>query len=295
MGPTDRPRRQTSAPDGASSATDAVRATTITRLRAAGCVFADEEADILCSAATTPTDLDALCRRRESGEPLEHIVGWVRFGGLHLAVGPGVFVPRQRSLLLARLAVAAACEHSEPVVLEAFCGVAPIGAAIRTSVPGAAIHVADRDATALAYARRNVGTQARLHHGDGLAALPAGLRRRITVIAAVPPYVPEAARGLLPHEAVDHEPPVALFAGADGLDRIIELIDGADDWLADAGVLLIEMNAAQAQTITTSTTGRPAIAGRWWVPAGCVEHDDGHTVVAAFTRPGGHRRSGRSW
>ncbi|GAA1481412.1 methyltransferase [Gordonia sinesedis] len=273
-----------------------MRGTTIARLRAAGCVFADEEAEILLSAATTPADLDAMCRRRESGEPLEHIVGWAGFGELRLAVGPGVFVPRQRSLLLARAAVAAAREHSEPVVLEAFCGVAPIGATIRATVPGAAVHVADRDATALSYARRNVGTRVEVHHGDGFGALPARLRRRVTVITAVPPYVPEAAHGLLPHEAVDHEPPAALFAGADGLDRIVELVHGAGDWLADAGVLLIEMTAAQAETMTTSaspsTAGRPGDTGRWWVPAGCVEHDDGRTVVAAFTRPGDHRRSG---
>src|SRR5215470_6777103 len=76
------------------------------RLRAAGCVFAEEEAALLAAAADAPEALRTMVEQRVAGLPLEHIVGWAEFCGLRIALEPGVFVPRRRSELLARLASA---------------------------------------------------------------------------------------------------------------------------------------------------------------------------------------------
>ncbi len=76
----------------------------VTRLRAAGCVFAEDEAELLASAARTPAELDSMVERRAAGLPLEHVLGWAEFCGLRVAVAPGVFVPRRRTEFLVRQA-----------------------------------------------------------------------------------------------------------------------------------------------------------------------------------------------
>src|SRR6266702_671608 len=80
----------------------------VTRLRVAGCVFAEDEARLLMSAARTPAELDAMVSRRAAGLPLEHVLGWAEFCGLRITVAPGVFVPRRRTEFLVRQAAALA-------------------------------------------------------------------------------------------------------------------------------------------------------------------------------------------
>src|SRR5664280_297407 len=84
------------------------RSVIVTRLRAAGCVFAEDEARLLISAARTPADLAAMVDRRAAGLPLEHVLGWAEFCGLRIAADPGVFVPRRRTEFLVRQAAALA-------------------------------------------------------------------------------------------------------------------------------------------------------------------------------------------
>lgn len=218
----------------------------VRRLRSAGCVFAEDEAAILWEAAAGETELEGMCARREAGEFLEHIVGAVDIAGHRLSVGPGVFVPRQRTAALIEATVAAARRRRRPVVLEACCGVAPVAAVVARRLPGARLHAADADARALAHARRNLPAGAGVHLGDGLAALPDDLTGRIDVIAAVPPYVPAAELPLMPREAREHEDAAALVAGEDGLDHVHRLLHDAPDRLAAGGTLLIEMHRDQA-------------------------------------------------
>ena len=89
----------------------------VARLRAAGCVFAEDEARLLVSAAGTPAELDAMVDRRVAGLPIEHVVGWAEFCGLRIAVDPGVFVPRRRTEFLVREAAALARQASAPATL----------------------------------------------------------------------------------------------------------------------------------------------------------------------------------
>src|SRR5215468_11727549 len=82
------------------------RSDIVTRLRAAGCVFAEDEARLLTRAARTPAELAAMVDRRAAGLPLEQVLGWAEFCGLRIAVRPGVFVPRRRTEFLVEQAVA---------------------------------------------------------------------------------------------------------------------------------------------------------------------------------------------
>jgi release factor glutamine methyltransferase len=239
--------------------TTARPAALIARLRAVGCVFAEEEAELLVQAAAagTPGELDALIARRVAGEPLEQVLGWAEFCGLRFVVEPGVFVPRQRTRLLVREAVALASPGA--VVLDLCCGTGAVGAAVAAAIGDVELHAADIDPAAVRCARRNVAGA--VYEGDLFAALPDALRRRVDVLVANAPYVPTEAITLMPPEARDHEARAALDGGADGLDVHRRVAAGAPDWLAPGGALLIETSGRQAAE-TLAAVARAGLTGR---------------------------------
>src|SRR5688500_18330050 len=118
----------------------------VATLRAAGCVFAEDEADLLLAAAADPAEVDALVARGVAGEPLEHLLGWVECCGLRLAVAPGVFVPRRRTEALVEQAVART--RPRAVVVDLCCGSGAVGAAVAAQVPDIDLHAADIDPAA---------------------------------------------------------------------------------------------------------------------------------------------------
>jgi len=216
----------------------------VTRLRAAGCVFAEDEARLLMSAARTPAELDAMVGQRAAGLPLEQVVGWAEFCGLRIIVAAGVFVPRRRTEFLVRQAVPLA----EPgaVIVDLCCGAGAIGAALAAAVDRAEVHAADIDPAAIRCARQNLPGH-HVYQGDLDAPLPAGLRGRVSVLTANVPYVPSGQIGFLPPEARAHEPRAALDGGADGLDVLRRVAAGAAGWLAPRGHLLSEISERQAR------------------------------------------------
>ncbi|MFC5234146.1 putative protein N(5)-glutamine methyltransferase [Pseudonocardia zijingensis] len=217
----------------------------IARLRAAGCVFAEDEARLLVEAAAGPKELTEMVDRRVAGLPLEHVLGWAEFAGRRIAVDGGVFVPRRRTELLGREAAALAAPGA--VVVELCCGSAAVGVVVATAVPGVELHAADVDPAAVRCARRNVAAVGgQVHEGDLDAPLPARLRGRVGVLVANAPYVPTDAVGLMPPEARLYEPLVALDGGADGLDVHRRIAAAAPGWLAPGGHLLIETSEGQA-------------------------------------------------
>ena len=216
----------------------------VTALRSAGCVFAEDEARLILSTARTPAELTVMVDRRVAGLPLEHVLGWAEFRGLRIAVEPGVFVPRRRTEFLVERAVALAPGVS--VVVDLCCGSGAVGAALAAALPGVELHASDVDPAAVRCARRNVGAGARVHEGDLFEALPHGLRGRVGILAANVPYVPSGEVGLLPPEARDHEPLVALDGGGDGLDVLRRVAGEAPRWLAPGGSLLVETSERQA-------------------------------------------------
>lgn len=215
----------------------------VARLRAAGCVFAEDEARLLREAAADADGLDVLVARRVAGLPLEQVLGWAEFAGLRITVAPGVFVPRRRTVLLAERAVAAAAPGA--LVVDLCCGTGAVGAVVAARVPGVRVHAADVDAAAVACARANLPGH-HVHRGDLYAALPADLRGRVDVLAVNAPYVPTAALATMPPEARDHEPVAALDGGTDGVAVHRRVAHGAREWLAPAGVLLVETSRDRA-------------------------------------------------
>ncbi len=224
----------------------------VARLRAAGCVFAEDEAGLLLAAAAGEA-LEALVRRRAGGEPLEQVLGWAEFAGLRVAVAPGVFVPRRRTELLAR--EAAGLARAGDVVVDLCCGSGAVGLAVASAVPGLELHAADVDPAAVRCARRNLAAVgATVHEGDLAEALPARLRGRVAVLAANTPYVPTAAIALMPPEARDHEPAVSLDGGADGLAVARRVVAAAPAWLAPGGNVLVETGRRQAGALAAAAT-----------------------------------------
>ncbi|MFE7271351.1 putative protein N(5)-glutamine methyltransferase [Streptomyces sp. NPDC057623] len=243
------PSAASSPPSLASFSRDAV----VSALRDAGCVFAEDEARLLLAAAGTPDELAALVARRVTGLPLELVLGWAEFSGLRIVVEPGVFVPRRRTEFLVEQALAHAPDAS--VVVDLCCGSGAVGAALAAALGPLELHSADIDPAAVRCARRNVAAfGGRAHTGDLFEALPGSLRGRVGILAANVPYVPSDEVELLPAEARDHEPRVALDGGPDGLDVLRRVAAEAPRWLAPGGCLLVETSERQAPTALEAFT-----------------------------------------
>jgi release factor glutamine methyltransferase len=227
----------------------------VARLRAAGCVFAEDEARLLADAARNPADLDAMVSRRVEGEPLEVIVGWVDFRGLRIAVDAGVFVPRQRSAFVVQQAIELA--RPRAVVVDLCCGAGALGAAIAAARADLLeLHASDIDPAAVRCACRNLekfGGQ--VHMGDLYAPLPAALRGRVDILVVNAPYVPTDEIEMMPPEARDYEPREALDGGPDGVQVHRRVAAGAPEWLAPGGHLLIETSKHQATLTADAMSG----------------------------------------
>ncbi|WP_460787017.1 putative protein N(5)-glutamine methyltransferase [Nocardioides maradonensis] len=261
----------------------------VTRLRAAGCVFAEDEAAVLRSSAGSPEDLEAMVERRVGGEPLEHVVGWVDFAGVRVAVEPGVFIPRQRTALLVE--VAAAClpagkhlpagKQVEATVVDLGCGSGALGLALaRTRPPGeVAVHAVDVDPTATACAHRNLAdVPGKVHIGDLFDPLPAALAGTVDVLLANMPYVPTRARRLMPAESRDHEPPFTTDGGEDGLELIRRVAAESPRWLRPGGTVLVETGEDQAEAVAT------LFAAHDLIPTTHRDDDRWATVVSGISR-----------
>ena len=221
------------------------RDSVVVALRAAGCVFAEDEAELILTTASTPAEAAAMVERRVAGLPLELVVGWAEFRGLRITVAPGVFVPRRRTEFLVEQALARA--PGAGVVVDLCCGSGAVGAALAAGLGRVELHAADIDPAAVRCARGNVAAAGgHVHQGDLFDALPGDLRGRVGILAANVPYVPSDEIGLLPPEARAHEPLVALDGGADGLGVLRRVAAGAPRWLAPGGCVLVETSRHQA-------------------------------------------------
>ena len=297
---------------GVVTATDLAEA--IVRLRAAGCVFAEDEAAVLGGVATDAAQLSGLVDRRARGEPLEQVVGFADFCGVRVRLRPGVFVPRIRSELLVHTASTelrtaptdrlpekegplpeketvdptgeratdlTAERTAGPLtggrtVVDLCCGSGALGLAVRHKVPAIRLFAADSDPVAVACALDNLGRD--VFQGDLFAALPEALRGHIDVLLANVPYVATEHIALLPAEARLHEPRTALDGGADGLDVFRAVVAGAADWLAPGGLLLSEITEAQAEAAVAAVRD----AG---MRAGIVEDEDLDARAVTARRP----------
>ncbi|AAZ98447.1 modification methylase HemK [Thiobacillus denitrificans ATCC 25259] len=200
--------------------------------------------------ATAPQTaaFDALLARRLGGEPIAYIVGAREFYGRRFEVSPAVLIPRPETELLVELALARIPPDETTTVLDLGTGSGCIAITLALERSRARVTAVERSPAALALARRNaqtLGASVEFSAGDWFSDLTG---RSYDLIVANPPYIadadPHLARGDL-----RHEPVAALASGADGLDELRRLIDGARDHLRRPGMLLLEHGYDQADAV----------------------------------------------
>jgi len=223
-----------------------------------GLILYDEVAE--ADAAT----YQALIERRAAREPLQHLTGVAHFRHVEVAVGPGVFVPRPETEVLAGWAIEAlrsmrAAGIEQPVAVDLCTGSGAIARSVAEEVPAASVHAVERSPAAYAYAERNLaGTGVDLRQGDFASAFE-DLVGTVDVVVCNPPYVPLEAWESVAAEARDHDPHEALFSGQDGLDAIRVLDRRAAQLLRPGGVVGFEHADVQGEAA-------PAVfraSGRW--------------------------------
>ncbi|WP_028655136.1 peptide chain release factor N(5)-glutamine methyltransferase [Nocardioides sp. J54] len=206
---------------------------------------------------------DELLARRAAREPLQHLTGTAGFRHVEVEVGPGVFVPRPETELLAGWAVDRAREVAAagrtPVVVDLCTGSGVIARSIADEVPQAQVHAVELDPAAHAWAERNLaGTGVDLRLGD-LATAFDELAGEVDVLVSNPPYVPLEAWESVAVEARDHDPHLALFSGDDGLDAIRIIAVRGLHLVRPGGVVGVEHADVQGEAA-------PAVfseGGRW--------------------------------
>jgi release factor glutamine methyltransferase len=205
------------------------------------------------------TEYAALVTRRAAREPLQHLTGTAYFRHVAVGVGPGVFVPRPETELLAGWAIEAALGLEAPVVVDLCTGSGAIAKAVVDEAPHATVHAIELDPTAHAWAENNLtASGVDLRRGDLATAFPE-LDGSVDVVVCNPPYIPLEAWESVAAEARDHDPHLALFSGADGLDAIRALEERAAALLRPGGVVGAEHADVQGE----SAPAVFAATGRW--------------------------------
>ncbi|WP_275585737.1 peptide chain release factor N(5)-glutamine methyltransferase [Geodermatophilus sabuli] len=189
---------------------------------------------------------EALVGQRADRVPLQHLTGRAPFRFLELAVGPGVFVPRPETELLAGWALERLAGTDGPIVVDLGSGSGALALSIAHEHPGARVTAVERDPGAIAWTRHNALT--RVGAGDTPVGVVEGdmtdpgllseLDGRVALVVSNPPYVPDGAR--VPREVAEHDPPLALWGGPDGLDVVRGLLAVAARLLHPGGWLGIE-------------------------------------------------------
>jgi release factor glutamine methyltransferase len=221
------------------------------------------------------TGFAELVRRRARREPLQHLTGVAGFRYVELAVGPGVFVPRPETELLAGWGVDRAREvldgNRTPVVVDLCTGSGAMALSVATEVPAAEVHAVELSEDAFAWAARNLAsTEVDLRQGD-MADAFRDLDGTVDVLLCNPPYIPLEAFESVAPEARDHDPALALWSGQDGLEaiRVVERVGAR--LLRPGGVLGVEhadVQGASAPALFAGTDrwsdvrDNPDLAGR---------------------------------
>jgi release factor glutamine methyltransferase len=218
-----------------------------------------------------------LVEQRAARVPLQHLTGTAPFRHLDLAVGPGVFVPRPETELIAGWVLDRIAGLDAPRVVDLGAGSGAIALSVAFEHPGARVVAVERDPGAVEWTRHNAAIRARA--GDTpVQVLPGDmtdpgllieLDGTVDVVVSNPPYVPDGAR--LPREVADHDPPLALWGGPDGLDVVRGLLRTAARLLRPGGWLGIEHADQQGSALPalvrssgtwSDVTDHPDLAGR---------------------------------
>ena len=253
------------------------------RLRAGGIESPEAEARWIAQAAggagAGREGVDDLVARRLAGEPLQYVLGTAAFRRLELRVGPGVFIPRPETELVAERAMARLPRNG--LLVDLCTGSGAIALSVADERPDARVAGSEVSRGALQWATSNrdsLSLPVELFRGDLFAPLPSELAGRVDVVVSNPPYVDPGERSLLPRDVVDHEPEEALFAPGEGTSMIARIASEGPAWLRPDGWLVLEIGESQGDAVRTllaeagyadvsvepDLTGRDRIAeGRW--------------------------------
>jgi release factor glutamine methyltransferase len=205
-------------------------------------------------------DYESLVARRANRVPLQHLTGVAYFRHLELAVGPGVFVPRPETELLVDAAIRHLKTIKSPRIAVDLCaGSGAIALSLALEVPGTAVHAVELSDDAFKWLTHNVVDHAAkleavdshviVHHGNaGDQSLLSELANHVDALVSNPPYIPS---GMIPRdpEARDHDPAIALFSGAEGLDVAREVVVVAADLLKTGGFVGMEHADVQGESM----------------------------------------------
>ena len=242
---------------------------------------------------------EALIIRRADREPLQHLTGRAYFRHLELEVGPGVFVPRPETEVLAGWVIDRLRSHpgdhpaGHPVVVDLCTGSGAVALAVATEVPTAVVHAVELDEAAHAWAMRNLaGSGVHLVQGD-LVTVSDDLDGTVDVVVANPPYIPLDAWESVDPEVRDHDPAAALWAEDDGLSVIRQVERTAARLLRAGGVVAVEHAEVQADSAPAifAETGawhevrdHPDLAGRARFVTATRVRDPGPSATAGPAR-----------
>lgn len=236
----------------------------------------------LCAVADPPEEYWALVHRRAQREPLQHLLGRAWFRHVEVAVGPGVFVPRPETELVAGAAIDEAARivasGRTPVVVDLGTGSGVIALSVADEIPTATVHAVEVDESALQWASRNcAGSRVVLHHADLADALGSDAERRgqpdltgaVDVVVSNPPYIPPDGVPIDP-EVRDHDPARALYGSeSDGLGEVRMVFATARRLLAPGGLVVVEHADRQGDEVTAlldeawfDVAGHRDLAGR---------------------------------
>ncbi|WP_152362901.1 peptide chain release factor N(5)-glutamine methyltransferase [Microlunatus speluncae] len=201
-----------------------------------------------------------LVRRRAQRTPLQHLTGRAYFRHVELAVGPGVFVPRPETEVMTGWAIdglrTLLADGQMPLVIELGTGSGAISKAIAGEAPGCTMIAIERDHRAAEWAAGNLaGTGVELIEGD-MGSLPGDWDGRCDLVISNPPYIPLDAYESVEPEARDHDPELALFSGADGLDAIRVVATTAARLLRPGGRVATEHSDLQGDAVVRLFAGR---------------------------------------
>ncbi len=195
-----------------------------------------------------------LLDRRCAHEPLQYLTGVAYFRHLEIKVGPGVLVPRPESELLVEAALTYIEKIDGPVsVVDLGSGSGALALSIATEAKNTHVIAVEKSADAISWLKENVSfidEKVRILESDVATALE-GVK--CDVVIAHPPYVPDAQE--LPRDVQEHEPAVALFGGADGMQSPRLFIATASRLLKSGGFLAIEHHESQGQQIAEVLSG----------------------------------------
>jgi release factor glutamine methyltransferase len=224
---------------------------------------------------------DRLLSRRISGVPIARIVGEKEFWSLPFALGAETLVPRPETEIIVEAALAEIEDRKRALsILDLGAGTGAILAALLSELPNARGFAVDKSEAALRVARqnlRNLSFGARVSYlcGDWASAVSG----TFDLIVSNPPYIASKELALLSPEVRDHDPPLALDGGQDGLAAYRIIVNQLCQRLAENGKAVLELGQGQEEAVgalvrdtsnlVVTGKARPDLAG---IPRALVIH-----------------------